>query len=131
MAPKYSIADIDYDVTFLQDSLLLYPRPHSNYITCVYRLANVRWARYRLSQTKEDLDKAIIQFTEAIFLLSDSRRVVRLLFRLAYALLVRFERFKRPDDLNSSIEYFRYLRGLPLDFSDAPGNPHHAITYPG
>ncbi|KAH9012803.1 CHAT domain-containing protein [Lactarius pseudohatsudake] len=122
MAPKYSIADIDHNVTFLQDSLLLYPRPHSNYITCVYRLANVRWARYRLSQTKEDLDKAIVQFTEAIFLLSDSRRIVRLLFRLAYALLVRFERFKQPDGLNSSIEYFRYLRGLPLDFSDALDN---------
>ncbi|KAH9023921.1 CHAT domain-containing protein [Lactarius hengduanensis] len=119
-----SIADIDYNVTFLQDSLLLYPlaRPHSNHLTCVYRLANVRWARYRLSQTKEDLDKAIVQFTEAIFLLSDSRRIVRLLFRLAYALLVRFERFKHPDDLNSSIEYFRYLRGLPLDFSDALDN---------
>ncbi|KAH9059497.1 hypothetical protein EDB87DRAFT_759874 [Lactarius vividus] len=122
MAPKHSIADIDYDITSLRGSLLLYPRLHSNYITCVYRLANVRWARYRLSQTKEDLDKAIVQFTEAILLLSDSRRIVRLLFRLAYALLFRSERFKQPDDLNSSIEYLRYLRGLPLDFSDSPGN---------
>ncbi|KAH9005623.1 CHAT domain-containing protein [Lactarius hatsudake] len=122
MAPEYSIADIDYDITFLRNSLLLYPRPHSNYITCVYNLAIVRWARYRLSQTKEDLDKAIVQFTEAILLLPDSHRIVRLLFRLAYALLFRSEQFKQPDDLNSSIEYLRYLRGLPLDFSDAPGN---------
>ncbi|KAH9019078.1 CHAT domain-containing protein [Lactarius pseudohatsudake] len=70
----------------------------------------------------EDLDKAIVQFTEAIFLLPDSHRIVRLLFRLAYALLFRSEKFKQPDGLNSSIEYLRYLRGLPLDFSDAPGN---------
>ncbi|KAH9179047.1 hypothetical protein EDB89DRAFT_770508 [Lactarius sanguifluus] len=119
MAPKRSIADIDYDITSLRNSLLLYPRPHSNYITCVYNLANVQWARYRLSQTKEDLDKAIVQFTEAIFLLPDSHRIVRLLFRLAYALLFRAEKFKQLDDLNSSIEYLRYLRALPLDFSDA------------
>ncbi|KAH9041482.1 CHAT domain-containing protein [Lactarius deliciosus] len=118
-----SVAEIDYDITILRNSLLLYPRSHSNFITRVYNLALLQWARYHLSQTKDDLDKAIAQFTEVIFLLPDSRRTVRLLFRLAYALLDRSEKFKQLDSLNSSIEYLRYLRGLPLDFSDdAPGD---------
>jgi len=83
--------------------------------------------RHDLSQQKEDLDKCILYFTEAIFLPPVSRaglslHVVRLLFHLASALLVRSEKFEQPEDVRSSIEYLRSLRGLPLDSFDISRN---------
>ncbi len=83
-----------------------------------------RFTRYTLSQQKEDLDKGIVQ---AIILLPVSRaglslNVVQLLFRLAFALLHRSEKFEQPEDVKSSIEHLWYLRGLPLDSFDLSRN---------
>ena len=81
--------------------------------------------RYQLSNDKETLDKFIIHCTKAILLLPVSRaghspNVVRLLFDVAYALLERSEKFKQPHEIKYSVEYLRYLRGLPLDSIDVP-----------
>jgi tetratricopeptide (TPR) repeat protein len=65
--------------------------------------------------------------TEAIFLppvswAYHSGYVVRLLVRIACALLARSQKFKQPHDINYSIEYLRYLRGLSLESFDVPRN---------
>ena len=116
-----SIEDIDRNITFLRDSLSLYPRSHPEHINCVYNLAEVRWARYQLSKDKQDLDKSIVHCTEAIFLPPVFRNgprlnnAFRLLFHLAFALLVRSDDFEQPEGVKYAIEYLRYLRGLLLD----------------
>ncbi|KAH9047494.1 CHAT domain-containing protein [Lactarius deliciosus] len=89
-----------------------------------------RKARYKLSQQKEDLDKSILHHTEAILLPPVSRdghplNIVKLLFSLASALLRRSEKFEQPEDVKYSIEYLRYLRGLPLDPFDLS---KHTVT---
>ena len=90
----------------------------------VHSLALVRSARYRQSHQKEDLDKSILHFTEAIFLPPVSQAVslnlVQMLFRLALSLLTRSEKFGQPDGIKYSIEYFQHLRRLPLDSFDVP-----------
>ena len=84
----------------------------------------MRWARYKLSQEKRDLDKSIAHCTEAIFLPPVSRNglhlnnVFGLLFHLAFALLVRSENFEQSEGVKFSIVYLRYLRGLLLNFFD-------------
>ena len=87
----------------------------------------MRWARYQLSKEKQDLDKSIVHCTEAIFLPPVSRNgpnlnnVFQLLFRLASALLELSE-FEEPKGVRYSIDYLRYLRGLPLDSFDLSRN---------
>jgi len=90
-----------------------------------------RFTRYTLSQQKEDLDKGIVQ---AIILLPVSRaglslNVVQLLFRLAFALLHRSEKFEQPEDVKSSIEHLRYLRGLPIDSFDLSTFPETPLQH--
>ena len=128
-----SFADsiIDRNIAILQDSLLLYSQYYSEDITCVYNLVVAQWARHRLSRTKETLDKFIIHCTKAIILLpifraENSVNVVRLLISIACALLERFRVSKQSHDIKYSIEYLRYLRGLPLDSIDIPRDD---VTY--
>ncbi|KAI9443710.1 CHAT domain-containing protein [Lactarius psammicola] len=127
MAPKFSITNVDGYIAIAQNSLLRFPRSHPEHITCVHNLAEARFVRYTLLRQKNDLDMSIIFYTEAIFLPHDSVvgpsfNIVELLFRLASALLDRSKKFERPDDLKYSIEYLRYLRGLPLESFHVPRN---------
>jgi tetratricopeptide (TPR) repeat protein len=83
--------------------------------------------RYGLSGQKEDVDKCITHFTEAILLppisvAGPGLNIVHLLFILASTLLQRSETFEQPDDVQASIKYLLYLRGLPLDSSSVPKN---------
>ncbi|KAH8980396.1 CHAT domain-containing protein [Lactarius hatsudake] len=130
MAPERSIIDIDGNIAIAQNSLSRHPRSHSEHIIGVYNLAMARFERYTLSQQKEDLDKSILHFTETILLPPGSRdghslNTVKCLFYLASALLSRSEKSEQPEDVKYSIEYLRYLRGLPLDSSDLP---RHTVT---
>ncbi|KAI9444039.1 CHAT domain-containing protein [Lactarius indigo] len=125
MDPELSIVDIDNDIAYHQKSILHFPRPHSKYITSVHRLAVARSTRYRLSQQKEDLDKSILHFTEAILLppvswARPSFHVTWTLFHLAGALLYLVKDFGQTKEVESSIEYLRYLQGLPLESFDIP-----------
>ncbi|KAH9047141.1 CHAT domain-containing protein [Lactarius hengduanensis] len=127
MDPVFSIADIDNAIVSFQIAISHFPRPHSKYITSVHRLAMARLMRYHLSRLKEDLDKSILHFTEAILLPPIPRarlqfHAVRPLFLLAAALLHRSLDFDQTEDVKYSIEYLRYLRGLPLEFFDIPRN---------
>ena len=104
--------------------LSIYPLYDPEHITYVYNLVGAQWARYKLSQEKETLDKFILRRTEAIFLpilrVEHSVNVIPLFFNTACALLERFQKFKQSHDIKYSIEYLRYLRGLPLDSIDIP-----------
>ncbi|KAH9171776.1 hypothetical protein EDB89DRAFT_2229826 [Lactarius sanguifluus] len=128
---RLSITDIDSCIAITQNVLSRNPRSHSEHIIDVHTLAKARFVRYTLSQQKEDLDKSILHFTEAILPLppvsrdGHSLNIVKLLFSLASALLHRSEKFEQPEDVKYSIEYLRYLRGLPLDSFDLS---KHTVT---
>jgi tetratricopeptide (TPR) repeat protein len=115
-----SIADIDARITSLQNTLSQFPRSHLKRITCVHNLAKAQFARYKFSHQKDDLDKCIVHYTEAILLppISDAklgRNIVQVLFELSSALFHRSKKFDQPNGVKYCIEYFRYLRGLPSD----------------
>ena len=65
--------------------------------------------RFGLLKQRNDLDKAITHLTEAV-LLSSAQRIVFTLFHLAAFLLSRYTCYGRPDDIKSSIKFFRFLR---------------------
>ncbi|KAH9005587.1 CHAT domain-containing protein [Lactarius hatsudake] len=127
-----SITDIDDRIAIAQNLLSRYPRFHPEHINGVHTLADARFARYKLSQQKEDLDKSILHCTEAILLQPVSRDglssyIVELLYDLAFTLLRRSERFERPEDVKYAIKYLRYLRGLPVPL-DSLGIPGNTVT---
>ncbi|KAI9444038.1 CHAT domain-containing protein [Lactarius indigo] len=127
MDPESPITDNDNYIAIAQESLSLYRLSDNRRIIWVHILAMARFVRYRRSRQKEDLDKSILHYTEAIFLPPISRagrflNVVQLLFRLALALLRRSEEFKQLEDVKYSIEYLRYLRGLVLESFNTPRN---------
>jgi hypothetical protein len=108
-----------------QKSLSLLHRSHPAYMTRLNILAMARFARHTLSHQKEDLDESILHYTEAIFLspvslARPSLNIVKTLYYLVKALLTRSEEFEQPEDIKSSIEYLRHLRGFPLDTFDVP-----------
>ncbi|KAH8984790.1 CHAT domain-containing protein [Lactarius hatsudake] len=112
MESEPSIADIDNHIAIIQNLL-----PRSGVSS--HALAMVRIARYKLLQQKEDLDKCILHYAEAILLPpaswdGPSLTIVDLLFYLASFLLLRSENFEQPEDVKYSIEYLRYLRGIPI-----------------
>jgi len=122
-----STADIDARITSLRNSLLQFPRSHLKRVTCVHNLAKARFARYKLSRQKDDLDKCIVHYTEAIFLppISDAkvgRNIVEVLFELTSALFHRSDKFDQPEGVEYSVEYLRYLRGLPSDSFKVPSS---------
>ena len=116
-----SITDINSQIATAQKLLSLHHRSHPEYIISVQYLAIARSGRYQLSNQKEDLDKSILHYTEAILLLPISQSGPLLhaaegLFRLALALLIRFERFQQPGDIEyaTATEYLRYIRRFSL-----------------
>ena len=85
-----------------------------------------RSARCRLSHQKEDIDKAILHHTEAIFLpcflppiqAEPFLNIVQALLYLALALLERSEEFEQPEGITYAIEYLQYIRRFSLDSLD-------------
>ncbi|KAI9445638.1 CHAT domain-containing protein [Lactarius psammicola] len=70
------------------------------------------------SNQREDLDKAILHFTEALLLsprswLESSRVVLTALFHLAFALLERSKVSNQPEDAIYAAKYLRHLRHQP------------------
>ena len=81
--------------------------------------------RNSLSPNKDDIDKSITHLTEAVLLpFRSSHDVVHLLFQLANVLYTCFICYKQPEDVKSSVEYFRFLRvnfhPLQLEASNIP-----------
>ncbi|KAH9164568.1 hypothetical protein EDB89DRAFT_409548 [Lactarius sanguifluus] len=118
MNPQVSIDD---RITFFQGTRSQFPRSNCIHIVGIQGLARARFMRYGWSEEKEDLDKCILHFTEAILLppiptAAPGLNIVELLFRLASALLHRFKKFEQLDDVRCAVEYLRYLQALPLEF---------------
>ncbi|KAI0294714.1 CHAT domain-containing protein [Multifurca ochricompacta] len=118
MAQELSIMQLDQIITSHQRALSRIPRSHPPYTAYIHVLAKSRFLRYELSEQKEDLDKSIVHYIEAIFLPPSwgfYLNVVQIFFQLVLSLLHRSGKFKQPEDAKCAVEYLRYLRGLPLD----------------
>ena len=88
---------------------------HERHINLV-QLSYKRLERYALSRQPEDIDKAILDLTEAILLplppLVDPdvcTCVIFCFFQLARFLSTRFRLTSQPEDLKCSVDYFRHL----------------------
>ncbi|KAI9464121.1 CHAT domain-containing protein [Lactarius psammicola] len=122
-APSLSISDVDDKIRSLQNALPLISRSNPARATCLRALGMARSVRYHLSHEKDDLDKSVLHFVEAILLpylrsKTSSENIVNSFFYLASALRRRSEEYERHEDVDHSIEYFRHLRRLPLDAFD-------------
>ena len=133
-------AEIDTEILEHHRLLRSSPRsdPHRHTLLC--QLVGLRTQRFRFSRHKKDLDRAIIHSTEAILLSPRSQKIVFALFSLATTLLSRFSFLRQPDDIKSSIKYFRFLRinfhsldsetfDQPDDSGDLASNLFHALAF--
>jgi tetratricopeptide (TPR) repeat protein len=100
-------------------------------------LAVLRGQRRELSNQKSDLDKVITHVTEAI-LLPPTHDLVSSFFQLTTFLFARFLFYQQPDDLESSIKYFRFLLvnfhsleafGIPHTSGDLSSNLFRALAH--
>jgi tetratricopeptide (TPR) repeat protein len=112
-------------------------RSDPNHQTLLCQLAALWSQRWGSSNQKSDLDKAITHLTGAI-LLPPTRDAVLASFHLAALLLSRFSVYRQPDDLKSSIKYFRFLRVnfhsleafyVPQTSGDPSSSLFHALAY--
>ena len=94
------------------------PRSEPVRLTILYGLAVARSRRYKLSSKREDLDKAILHFTETMFFpprswIENSINILEALFQLAAMLVDHFIVFKHPEDAIYASTYLRYIRDRP------------------
>ena len=131
-----TVSEIEEKILKHHRRLELLPRSHPDRLTILCQLAGVQSQRFCHLSQRSDLDKAITHLTEAI-LLSSSQRIVFTLFNLAGFLLSRYTCCSRPDDIRSSIKYFRFLRisfysleafDIPHTYGDLPTNLFHALA---
>jgi tetratricopeptide (TPR) repeat protein len=113
-----SITRVEAKIATSQESLSLLHRSRPEYLAHLQILALARSARHRLLHQKEDLDKAILHYTEAILLRHISGLYldsVQTIYYLSLALLDRSEGFEQPEGIKYSVEYLRCIRRFPLD----------------
>ena len=109
------IHELNDQISCLRNDLHVLPRSDPLRPSCLYILGFVQFCRHELSHQNEELDQCILQLTEAILLPhrpwgGHRANITVIFFRLAMALLQRSQKSKQPDDVNSVIDYFRYLR---------------------
>ncbi|KAI0297316.1 CHAT domain-containing protein [Multifurca ochricompacta] len=117
MAQESSIMELDQMITSHQRALSRIPRSHPLYTTYIHRLARSRFERYKLSEQKEDLDKSIVHYTEAIFLPPSwgfYLNVVQIFFQLALSLFLRSEKFKQPEDVSHELVTASLVKALTI-----------------
>ena len=122
-----SLLEIDDHIFQVENLLLTLPRHHPQHSLFLLSLAIQRMTRFSLSKKSEDLDKSIHHSTEAIFLPSDTpielgQHVIKTLFHLSRALLLRSRHLKQPGDVKHAITYLRYLQDQSLETSDVTSN---------
>jgi hypothetical protein len=101
----------ELDGEILKHHLLLESSPRSdpNRPRYLRQLMGLRTERMVFTSQKSDLDKAVTHLTEAV-LLPPTQDIVLVFFSLAALLLSRFSFHRQPDDIKSSVKYFRFLR---------------------
>ena len=129
MTAVVPISDIDSKISHYQRILSSLPQSNPVTLSPVAALAGLYSHRFVQSKQKEDLDKSIFHFTQAIFLsrLSGDINIVRIFFFLASMLLQRAELFDQPSDAQCCAEYFHYLQSQPLEEFDVPSNQVRAF----
>jgi hypothetical protein len=110
-----SLLEIEDQISHHRDILLSTPRLHPERSDRLHNMAGLLSSKFDLSDEKEDLDKCIVYLTEAILLPhlpSDppGDSIVRMLFDLASILLRHSQESEQPEDVQSTVTYFRYLR---------------------
>jgi CHAT domain-containing protein len=100
-------------------------------------LSQLRTQHRELLLRKSGLDKDITQLTELVLLSPTRDNIVFLLFHLADRLLSRYTLCQQPDDIKSSVKYFRFLRikfhsleafDIPHTSGDLPSSLCHALA---
>jgi hypothetical protein len=114
------IRKIDSVITRTQGSLSGLPQSHSVHLPLLYNLDAAQLIQYTMSNRREDLDKAILHFTQSILLPphfwlrhGPSTRVLQALSFLSYALVKRSVLSNQPEDAICAAKYLRYLRDQP------------------
>ncbi|KAI9452590.1 CHAT domain-containing protein [Lactarius psammicola] len=113
-----SIHEIDSEITQFEHVLSVSSRYDPRCRPSVHCLAMLRLLRHNESNQREDLDKAILHFTESLLLaprswLEYGRVILEALFNLAFALFKRSEVCNQPEDVIYAAKYLRHLRHQP------------------
>jgi CHAT domain-containing protein len=125
-----SIHENDSPISQLQHLLSIFPRSDPRRPLFVCGIALGQFLRYRLLNQREDLDKAIVNFTDSILLsplswLQHDSIILNALFLLASALLLRSDMSKQPEDAICVTKYLSHLRDQPHEI---PGIPRYQVT---
>ena len=120
-----SIHEIDSSITQLRHNLSIFHRSDPVRLKSMISLAQKRLDRYTLSNQREDLDKAVVHYTESILLsplslLQGGLIIHAALFSLANTLLLRSNLSKQPDDAIYATKYLSHLRDQPHEIPDIP-----------
>ncbi|KAI9435659.1 CHAT domain-containing protein [Lactarius psammicola] len=113
-----SIHEIDSEITQFQHVLSTLSRSDPRRCFSVHRLAMIRFQRHIQSNQREDLDKAILHFTESLLLapllwLECDREILTTFLQLAFALHIRSTVSNEPEDVIYAAKYLRHLRHQP------------------
>ena len=124
------IPELGSPIAQLQPFLSISSPSHPRHPFLSLTLATERLIRYVISHQMEDLDEAICHFTQSILLqplswLRDGSMILRVLYFLATALLMRSKKPNQPEDAISAAKYLFYLRNQPRVIS---GLPRQTIT---
>ena len=116
-----SIFEIDEHISNLQDVLSSLPKLHPARFTWLCILAMAQLRRHKMSSDVRDLDKSILQFTQAIFrpffpVTKDMPNLIETFFFLMSALLRRTLVSRSPvaSNIKYCIKYFYYIQDLLL-----------------
>ena len=122
--------EIDSSIAQLQHFISIFPRSEPRRLQYVLTVGSKRIERHKLSGQREDLDRAILHFTESILLpplswLQDGSSILRAFFCLAYALFKRSNMSRRPEDAICATKYLFHLRERP---HENPLVARHQVT---
>ncbi|KAF8263873.1 CHAT domain-containing protein [Lactarius quietus] len=125
----FEFTQVETEISKYHRLLASSPRSDPHRPILLLQLAGLRTMRRELSHQKDDHDKAVTHFTEAILLpFQQGGDVVNWFFQLASILSSRFWVYKQPEDIKSSLKYFRFLRNnfhsRTLEASDIPHYLH-------
>ena len=132
-----TLPEIEEKILEINGLLKSPPRSDPNRPALLLDLAGLRTEHMILSNQTSDLDKAIVHLTEAV-LLPQTQNIVSVFFHIAALLLSRFTILGQPDDVKSSLKYFRFLRikfhsleafDIPHTSGDLSSGLFHTLSY--
>ncbi|KAH9967874.1 CHAT domain-containing protein [Russula dissimulans] len=121
--PQGALHALDnYLIPLFKSAVLSCPLSHPLRVLYVQSMARARFQRYTFSGQQDDLEQSILHYTEAILYPlpwdEDCRSITQIFFQITFALACRARGSKQPADVECSLSYIRYLRGLPPEAHD-------------